>query len=228
MNEEAFGPLHLALCIPGTAPSVIQIAAMRKLCFLQLIYHGDLIALPTWVSKSHRTVAMLWDALRDHPGAQDHAMKHLGSLASTYRDLLLPSDLKSIVKAFRYNQGDTTDLDAALNLLKPKLIESGDWSLAELLPIAMKRRTLEQISLTYAAVKTELVGRRCFCESVSDISRLVDDFNSYENKNGTKADIDSTGEYILFTSTSDPTDGVIQTQNNRLQTIMTSVVSSFS
>ena len=203
----------LALSVPAQVPSIIQVTAMRKLCFLDMIIFGKVQSLPLWVAKANPTIAKLAAGLRSgdssrrsesEKGSQrpfTTVSRHsLESLRSNNPDAKLPSDFETVLKPFGNSPDDLLSLIKSLGDIEQELKTSTDWGIAQHLPRAWRRVALERLSTVYRSVPTSTVMVQACVDSPSELSDLIDYYNRFQKHMNRFGSVSESEGFIRFGS----------------------------
>lgn len=176
--------LLAVLSLEGATVAMIQIAAMRKLCFVDLLSQGRLEPLPAHISKRCPLISALWENLRAGrrdrlQAGESHGRNHgsrgdsnsIETLEDIYPNILLPSKLRDLIRAFHNDAGRAIDVADELQLLRSQLVRSKDWGLAQLLPLAKRRHTLKRMSQIYYSIP---VSKACAVSGCSSARELLE------------------------------------------------------
>jgi hypothetical protein len=181
------------LAVPGSAVSIAQVTALRKLCLIDLIIWGELKPLPSWVSKSSPLLGNLFDGLRfqnrRHDNSDDFSPEKSISRSSrtvnftveglelANPDVFCPSYLREIVRVFVDPTASVSDLYDVLKNTEQQLTTSKDWGLAVRLLPAKQRLILTQLFRVYDRIPVALAFDKCECTSEMQFNDLVAAFD---------------------------------------------------
>ena len=183
--------MYLLLSVPAQVPSIVQVTALRKLCFLDILLMGSVQPLPAWVSSANPTLERLTEGIR-HSVADQRTetartakifkpmSKHIfESIKSSNPNVKLPADYEKLLKPFSYSADDLKALVECLAGSEQELRESTDWGLAQSLPRAWRRRVLERLSSVYGSIPVSDVLIQTYLESPDQLMELIEYFNAF-------------------------------------------------
>jgi hypothetical protein len=210
----------ICLSVPGESPSIVQIHAMRKLAFIQLIVDGEISDLPEYVIS--QSIRREWRGMREVPTDNETWMDiesispekiphKLRQRLSDYEQFtrhmkmqnrekregggtLTPSDLADIVKAFKESPDKVKD---AVKAIKEDLTKENELNLAEKLVHAKRRHMLLDLGKIYQAVPVEIALRTILASRTDVLIDLIEFMAAF--KTSVTARID--GGFVVFEPT---------------------------
>ena len=181
------------LSVPGSAISVVQATALRKLCIVDLIMFGEVRPLPSWLPKSNPLLDRLLDGVRGanrlHDSENDFSPEK--SVTRSSRSTTVPSDafeianpevscpshLRDVVRVFTDPNASISGLVTCLGKFEQQLRISKDWGLACRLVVAKQSHLLLKISNVFERVPLKYIKENCECSSEKELHDVLDFFN---------------------------------------------------
>ena len=205
------------LAVPSPNASVVHVAALRKLCLVDLVVGGSLRPLPAWVAHRLPSANRLWDDLlrsttEPSSGSLD-AISPEKSLSRANRALdnhrtfreanptaVLPADLTKLVSFFKQGCAPlrTAELEEVLKVLARQLEQSKDWGLAKRLLLARKRHALERIARVYTVITVEKCMSEVEAGTLDELNAIAHELNNFNPRKSISCRVDSSSGYVEF------------------------------
>ena len=177
------------ISIPGDALSAICVAALRKLCLIELIDQGKLSPLPDWIIKRNGVTARIWDDMRKGSNRSDLVRSSLYEEAD-----LSVAVYTDIVHAFTASD-DPRELAGVIDLHSEYLRNVRDLGLARKVMLAKYHRLLDKACRIYSSIPVNVMMRQM---QIRDPHALGDIIDSFNQQTSCTACFDDTHEYIIF------------------------------
>ena len=201
-----------------SAASNLHLAALRKLCFVDLIIFGQICKVPQWVEKANPCMSHLFDGITDFRSG-GHSRKHRLETSSTINSMqgkqdIFSTNLKFISDAFQDDGLSTTRLETAIHRLEGYLKESGDLDTARLLIPAKRARFLKSLSESFSSLPVERCIHYLGTVRSEDVTEAIDFHNHLYVREGLICTV-GTDSYVRFVKEEvrEPTDSLSESIN---------------
>jgi hypothetical protein len=178
------------LAIPSTCYSVISLAALRKLCLLDLIEKSKLDPLPDWIDRRNSVLSRIWEEMRKSSSRQ---VSQDESIPDTYDETNLSFTLyTALVRAFT-SSDDPRHLCSIIDSHQEYLRAAKDLGLASKVLLAKYSQLLTQVSLVYSSIEISEMFRKMYLQTVNGLEEIISFSNA---KSDLVARIE--GDYLVF------------------------------
>lgn len=189
------------LSIRCSSASDLHLAALRKLCFVDLIIYGQICKLPTWVEKANPPISHLCDGITELRSG-GHSRKHRLETSSTINSAqgkqdIFSSNIKLIWDAFKDESRGSTRLETAIHRMEGYLKESGDLNTARLLIPAKRARFLKSLSDSFSSVPVERCIEYLGTARSEEVTEAIDFHNHLYVREGLICTV-GTDRYMRF------------------------------
>ena len=215
--------IHALFAFPGREALRYQALSLRKLCLLNLMEHGSVGKLPSWVSSTAPKIDKLWDTLTSKKPSvmnetssisHEHAMFRISKDAVAdvtdlsellqlcqSKDLLVRDDIQeplSVSEVIHRNLGKRLHGIAAWQLKnEDALREKKEWPLATQLSTGSRQYALDQLSRIYSALSITETVRVLHCDNEESLRQVIDAYNSTGRDTSCSIQSDRPG-YVIF------------------------------
>lgn len=188
--EDARSSMLAVVAFPSIDYSVINMAALRKLCLLDLIQKGKLLPLPEWIERRNSINSRIWEEIRK--GLSRQLIQDESCPDEFDQTTVCIPLYNAIARAFSTSD-DPRELQSVITAHQDYLVAAKDFGLAKKVLLTKYCQTLRTVSLVYSTVEVSGIMNQL---KIGRVDRLNDVITFFNGTSSLLAKIE--GDYLLF------------------------------